>query len=241
MHAVVVQAEGGGECLALALKNPSKVSTPRERVVRCRRAGDGNTHTIIPSLALAQSGICRFVCLSACLCRFDWQPISWGILRTDLLISSALGLLPLWFRRCYLIKPKTSLACSACHNIYIYIFEVLPRNLCYAGQLHFHLDKSITEPLALHMIEILSCITLDYRIPKQLLTESYVTVRAKTILYQFWKGRAQFFLRFFAGSTRFQTDSSNLSCKKSNARKLLETIINSRQGLSHKKIINNIS
>ena len=38
---------------------------------------------------------------------------------------------------------------------------------------------------------------------------------------------------FFTGINNFQTDSSNLSCKKSKAWKLLETIINSKQLFLH--------
>ena len=38
----------------------------------------------------------------------------------------------------------------------------------------------------------------------------------------------------FTGITRFQTDSGLLSCAGSTAKQLLETTINSRQGLSHK-------
>ena len=49
------------------------------------------------------------------------------------------------------------------------------------------------------------------------------------------KGGSNNFQDPFTGINRFQTDSSNLSCKKSKAWKLLKTIINSKQGPSRKK------
>ena len=52
------------------------------------------------------------------------------------------------------------------------------------------------------------------------------------------KGGSSNFQDLFTGIHCFRTDSSNLSCKKGKAWKLLETIINSRQGLSRNKISN---
>ena len=52
------------------------------------------------------------------------------------------------------------------------------------------------------------------------------------------KGWSSNFLNFFTGINCFRTDSSNLSCKKGKAWKLLERIINSRQGLSRNEISN---
>ena len=49
------------------------------------------------------------------------------------------------------------------------------------------------------------------------------------------KGGSSNFQDLFTGINRFQTDSSNLSCERSKAWKLLETIINSKQGPSRKK------
>ena len=49
------------------------------------------------------------------------------------------------------------------------------------------------------------------------------------------KGGSSNFQDLFTGTNRFQTDSSNLSCAGSKAWKLLETIINSKQGPSRKK------
>ena len=46
----------------------------------------------------------------------------------------------------------------------------------------------------------------------------------------------QFFQNLLDGIKSFQTDSSNLCCKKSKARKVLERMLNSRQGLSGNKI-----
>ena len=62
------------------------------------------------------------------------------------------------------------------------------------------------------------------------------TVRAEIITELILK-RADpiIFNDLFTGINRFQTDSSNLSCKRSKAWKLLETIINSKQGPSRKK------
>ena len=50
------------------------------------------------------------------------------------------------------------------------------------------------------------------------------------------KGGSGNFSDLFIGINSFQTDSSNFTCKKSNAWRLLETIINSRQSLSRNKV-----
>ena len=52
------------------------------------------------------------------------------------------------------------------------------------------------------------------------------------------KGKSRKFWDCFTGIHTFQTDSSSLSCKKNKAWKLLETIINFRQGLPRNKISN---
>ena len=64
----------------------------------------------------------------------------------------------------------------------------------------------------------------------------HITVRAE-IITELILERAHpvIFETFFTGINTCQTDSSNLSCKKNEAWKLLEAIIISRQGLSRKK------
>ena len=49
------------------------------------------------------------------------------------------------------------------------------------------------------------------------------------------KGGSSNFQDLFTGINRFQTDSSNLSCQRKKAWKLLQPIINSKQGPSRKK------
>ena len=63
-----------------------------------------------------------------------------------------------------------------------------------------------------------------------------ITVRAE-IITELIPERAGpvIFKNFFTGINSFQTDSSNLSFQKSKAWKSLETIINSKRGLSRKK------
>ena len=62
--------------------------------------------------------------------------------------------------------------------------------------------------------------------PKDIITELILKLRADPVV-----------VKTFTGTKSFQTDSSNLSCKKSKSWKLLEMIINSRQGLSRNTIV----
>ena len=67
-----------------------------------------------------------------------------------------------------------------------------------------------------------------------------ITVRADIIteLILHGKGRSSNYWDFLRGSNSFQTDSSNFVLQECKAWKLLETIVNSRQGLSRNKISN---
>ena len=63
-----------------------------------------------------------------------------------------------------------------------------------------------------------------------------ITVRAESITESIpERAGPVIYKSFFTGINNFQTDSSNLSCKKSKAWKLLETIIHSKQGLPRNK------